>query len=474
MPETTITSSPPPYSQEAEEAVLGAILLESTVLMDIVEIVKNNDFYRPQNRVIYEQLTKMWENQDPIDILTLQENLKEQKLLDKIGGLVYLDQLFDSVPASENAKYYAQIVKKLSLRREIANLGRELVNMADKSTDSAEKIMDTVGQKFIDLAEQESNKSNIKMSDLVVTVHADIQRRKKEKGFSGIETGFSSLDNKLGGFQKSDFIILAARPSVGKTALALNIAENIATEGKKVLFFSLEMSAEQLALRLLSSISGVNSQRIKRGEISKSEMDRITSALDKMDKLEIFINENPTITPLSIRAEARRLCFDPRVGIDLIIIDYIQLITSQTMRRNDNRVQEVSDISRGLKSLARELNVPVLALSQLSRESEKQARLPRLSDLRESGALEQDADVVMFLHRDEGKDKISLDKKTFDMKLFIAKHRNGPTGILNMKFERARTRFHLETTEAEDVFTDEPVDQDDYGYDPSNDMADDL
>ncbi|MFH1515825.1 MAG: replicative DNA helicase [bacterium] len=474
MPDTTISSHAPPYSQEAEEAVLGAILLESTVLMDVVEIIRNSDFYRPQNRVIYEQLTKMWENQDPIDILTLQENLKEQKLLDKIGGLVYLDQLFDSVPASENAKYYAQIVKKLSLRREIANLGHELVNLADKSTDSAEQIMDMVGQKFIDLAEQESSKKYIKMSSLVDTISTDIRLRKNEKGYSGIETGFSSLDNKLGGFQKSDFIILAARPSVGKTALALNIAEYIASNGKKVLFFSLEMSAEQLALRLLTSISGVNSQLIRRGEISKSAMSRIDPALDKMDKMEIFINENPTITPLSIRAEARRLKFDPRIGIDLIIIDYIQLITSQTMRRNDNRVQEVSDISRGLKSLARELNVPVLALSQLSRESEKQSRIPRLSDLRESGALEQDADVVMFLHRDEEKDKISLDKKTFDMKLFIAKHRNGPTGILNMKFERARTRFHLETTEAEDVFTDEQHDPAGYDYDSSEDMADDL
>lgn len=462
FPETKMSSDStalrkPPNSQEAEEAVLGAILLNNRVITDVIEIISIDDFYRPQNRTIFEHMAKMWQEGEPVDVLTLQENLKAAQLLDRVGGPVYIDQLYDHVPASENAPYYAKIIHRMALRRKIVDLGRQLVSMASDSPESSEAIMDEVGQKFIDLAQGETNKQNRSMSSIVDELLRNLEERKTHKGFAGLQTHYSDLDLILGGFQKSDFIILAARPSVGKTAFALNIAENVASNGGRVAFFSVEMAAEQLALRLLSSISGVSSHLIRRGEISDSDWNkRITPALDFMDKLNISINDNAMITPLGIRADARRLALDSSKGIDLIIVDYIQLISS-SQKRYESRVTEVSEISRSLKALGRELNVPILALSQLSRESEKQTRTPRLSDLRESGALEQDADVVMFLHRDEP-DELSLDSQFIDMKLIISKHRNGPTGSIDMKFERHRTRFVVETKEREPVFDNNDLD----------------
>lgn len=465
MSEQELKAHKTPFSQAAEEALLGAILLDSDLLSDVAEIVSSQDFYRPQNKKIFKQLVSMMEMNEPIDIITLQENLKEKKLLKKVGGAVYLDQLFDNVPASQNAKRYAGIIHKMALRRTIANVGHDLIDLAVDSPETSEKIMDIVGQKFFSLAQIESSKDNIRMTDMIVELNETIDKLRKEKGFSGLETGFPKVDNMLSGFQKSDFIILAARPSVGKTAFALNILEHVTRNDGHVLFFSLEMSAQQLAMRMLTSICGINSQRIRRGLVEDDEMrDYIMPALNIMDGMNITFNENATISPLGIRAEARKCMLKSEKKIDLIIIDYIQLISSSRSSRSDNRVQEISDISRGLKSLARELDVPILALSQLSRASEKENRLPMLSDLRDSGALEQDADIVMFLHRvtpikskkDQMEEAAGRKPKTeepaiLDMKLLIAKHRNGPTGVVNLKFEKRRTIFKEETLEREDV-----------------------
>jgi replicative DNA helicase len=454
-------SRQPPHSHEAEEALLGSILLNNRVLIDIATLVSQEDFYRSGNRIIYEHMARMWENGDPIDILTLQESLKSEQVLDRVGGPVYLDQLFDRVPSSQNAPYYAKIVHEKALLRKVADLGRELVGLAEGTSESTENVMDTVGQKFIDLAMRETVRTNRTMSDVMQSLLDTLEKRKVEKGYAGLRTGYSGLDNILGGLQKSDFLILAARPSVGKTALALNIVQNAAEEGKRIAFFSIEMAAEQLALRLLSTISDVSSHKIRRGDISEFDWEnKITPALDRMDRMKVFINDNASITPLGIRAEARKLALDPAGGIDLIVIDYLQLIS--VGKRVESRVQEVSEISRSMKSLARELNIPVLALSQLSRESEKQTRIPRLSDLRESGALEQDADVVMFLHRDDKTEELSLDEK-LDVQLIIAKHRNGPTGLIKLKFDRRRTWFKEETTEVEAVFDDEGYPDDSLG-----------
>ncbi|MCD6216537.1 replicative DNA helicase [bacterium] len=485
MNENEEKAKTPPFSQAAEEALLGAVLLESDVMADIVDIVGSSDFYRPQNKKIFEHLTKMWENREPIDIITLQESLKEKKTLIKVGGAVYLDQLFDNVPSSQNAKRYAGIVHKMALRREIANLGQNLIDLAVDSPETSEKIMDVVGQKFFSLTQLESVKDNVKMKEMIVELQENIERLMKDKGYSGLETGFRRLDNMLGGFQKSDFIILAARPSVGKTAMALNILEEVTRNGGHVLFFSLEMSAQQLAMRLLTSISGINSQRIRRGNITRDVMDEnIMPALAIMDGMNITFNENATISPLGIRSEARKCMLKSENKIDLVIIDYIQLISSYSARRQDNRVQEVSDISRALKSLGRELNVPILALSQLSRASEKENREPVLSDLRESGALEQDSDVVMFLHRvtprakkkkpGEAQDVQEEEPKILDMKLIVAKHRNGPTGVIKMKFEKRRTKFFVETQEQEDVFVDDVPGMDSDIDDSSTDQIDEY
>ncbi len=491
MSEQETKTDTPPFSQAAEEALLGAILLDSNVMSDIAEIVSSNDFYRPQNRKIFEHLVSMMEKSEPIDIITLQENLKEKKLLKKVGGAVYLDQLFDNVPASQNAKRYAGIIHKMALRRTIANVGQDLIDLAVDSPETSEKIMDIVGQKFFSLAQVESSKDNVRMTDMIVDLNETIDKLRREKGWSGLETGFTQLDNMLGGLQKSDFIILAARPSVGKTALALNILEHVTRNDGHILFFSLEMSAKQLALRLLTTICGINSQRIRRGKIEDDEMrDFIIPALDIMDGMNITFNENATISPLGIRAEARKCMMKSENDIDLIIIDYIQLISSSGTKRGENRVQEISDISRALKSLARELDVPILALSQLSRASEKENRLPVLSDLRDSGALEQDADVVMFLHRvtprktkkekqeeAAGKRPKKEEPPILVMKLLVSKHRDGPTGIINLKFERRRTKFFPETKEQEDVFVDDVPDVDDViddsgGFDTDTEQID--
>jgi len=443
-----------PHSREAEEALLGAVLLNSKLLIDILDVVGGDDFHELKNRIIFQHLSRMWEKGDPIDVLTLQESLKQTKELDKAGGALYIDQLFDRVPSTENARRYGMIVREMALKRQIANLGQDLIETSLHSKNSSEAILDEIGQKFIKIQQGQIYGANRSMSDIVDKLYPELQKRKTEKGFSGLKTGYSDIDMLLGGFQGSDLLILAARPSVGKTALALNIAENVATEGKSVAFFSLEMSAEQLALRLLSSISGVNSHRIRNGNINDREWNEIEATIDRMDKMKIYINDNPSITPLQIRAEARRLALDPQGGIDLVIVDYLQLIHPSSGRYFESKVQEVTEISRSLKSLAREMKLPLLALSQLSRASEQQNRTPRLSDLRESGALEQDADVVMFIHRDDD-EKLNIDDNRTNAQLIVAKHRNGPTGNIKMQFDKVHTRFYMEAKTREAEFGDE-------------------
>lgn len=451
-----------PHSQEAEEAILGAILINNKIIYEIMEIINEDDFYFPQCKKIYKHIVNLCTEGTSVDVLTLQESLKRTKELEAVGGPVYIDHLYDQVPASENARHYAYIIKENKLRRDLIRLGEELKDIGYNCQESEIEIRDKVGQRFIELTREEKSRGYRTLPSLVDSIYEYINPENKEKRFSGLRTGYENLDAILGGgFQKSNLIILAARPAVGKTTLALNIAENVARNGGSVLFFSLEMSAIELALRILSSISGINSQLIRKGEIpdSKKKND-ILHALQDMDNMKITIVDKSHVTPFQIRMISRQVAFENQGELDLIVVDYLQLLNMPSSQKYDGRVQEVSQISRSLKSLARELDVPLLAISQLSRESEKQRRAPKLSDLRESGSLEQDADVVMFIHRKES-DEISIDGTT-DATLEIAKQRNGPTGKIKMKFHKARTRFYAAPETKEAGFEDEEESMENY------------
>jgi replicative DNA helicase len=432
----------PPQSIEAEQSVLGALLIDRDAVVEVGELVHPQDFYRQHHGTIFAAILELYERREPVDIVTVSEVLERGGTLEQIGGSAYLTSLINLTPTAVNATHYARIVeRKAVLRNLIAAAGRIAGIGYDESTDLDESI-DKAEQELFAVSQKRVASGFSPLKTLLHAAYDRLDYLHQHKGeISGIRTGFADLDAMTTGLQKSDLILLAARPSIGKTSLALNFAEHAAVrEGKTVGIFSLEMSKEQLVLRLLSSVANIDSQRLRTGFLEEMDFTRLAPAMNALAEAPIYIDDTPNISTMELRTKARRL--QAESGLDLVIVDYLQLMQSSTLSRDSNRVQEVSDISRGLKGLARELQVPIVALSQLSRQAEmRESKEPRLSDLRESGALEQDSDLVMFLWRDKERGSEDQDQEGEVINLRLAKHRNGPTGETKLWFKKRQTRF---------------------------------
>jgi len=432
----------PPQSLEAEQSVLGSVLIDRDAIVEVAEFLRPDDFYRQAHALIYAAMLELFERREPIDIVTVAEVLERSDQLEQIGGRSYLTSLSNQTPTAVHAVQYARIVERKAVLRNliaaagrIAGIGYEDPAEIQEAIDRAEGELFAVSQRRVDAGFTQLRELLHAAYDRLDYLHA-------HRGeISGIRTGFTDLDALTTGLQKSDLIVLAARPSVGKTSLALNIAEHAAVRDRRnVGIFSLEMSKEQLVLRLLSSVANIDSQRLRSGFLEEMDFTRIAPAMNALSEASLYIDDTPNISTMELRTKARRL--QAEAGLDLVIVDYLQLMQATTTSRDANRVQEVSEISRGLKALARELSVPVIALSQLSRQPEmRESKEPRLSDLRESGAIEQDADLVLFLWREKerGSDDGDADGEVVNLKL--AKHRNGPTGEVKLWFKKSQTRF---------------------------------
>jgi replicative DNA helicase len=432
----------PPQSLEAEQSVLGAILIDRDAVVEVAEFLRPEDFYRQANGAIYAAILELFERREPIDIVTVSETLERSDQLESIGGRGYLSSLSNQTPTAVHAVQYARIVERKAVLRNligaagrIAGIGYEDPAEVQEAIDRAEAELFAVSQKRVDVGFARLDSLLHQAYDRLDYLHA-------HRGeINGVRSGFTDLDALTTGLQRSDLIVVAARPSVGKTSFALNIAEHAAVREKKsVGMFSLEMSKEQLVLRLLSSVANIDSQRLRTGFLEEMDFTKIAPAMNALSEAPMYIDDTPNISTMELRTKARRL--QAEAGLDLVIVDYLQLMQATTQSRDANRVQEVSEISRGLKALARELSVPVIALSQLSRQPEmRESKEPRLSDLRESGAIEQDADLVLFLWRDKerGSDDQESDGELINLKL--AKHRNGPTGEIQLWFKKRQTRF---------------------------------
>ncbi len=428
----------PPHSVEAEESVLGAMLLSEASITDVLDRIRSDDFYKPAHRKIFDSVVSLFGRGEAIDSVTVAEELRRSGQLEEIGGKPYLFHLVNSVPAASNAGYYARIVEETSLLRRLIEATQQAAAMAYDSGDDVDDIVDHVEQLVFSVAEKRLGDNFKHIRDLL---HEQLEHVEKlqERGASvtGVPTGFVDLDNLTSGLQPSNLVIVAARPSFGKTSLALNIAQQAATDFQvPTAIFSLEMSRTELVQRLVCAEALVDVSKLRRGNLSDQDWSRLATAVGRLADAPIFIDDTESVTVLEIRAKARRL--KQKSGLGLVIIDYLQLM--QGPRRSENRQQEISEISRSLKILARELDVPVLAVSQLSRGVESRMdKRPMLSDLRESGAIEQDSDIVMFIYRDEVYNADSTDKGTAE--IIVAKHRNGPVGRLKLTFLENYTKF---------------------------------
>jgi replicative DNA helicase len=438
MADNSTTQRIPPQNLEAEASVLGCLLLDKDALIKIADLITPDDFYDPKNQLVYEAIVGLFEKNSAIDILTMTNWLEEKKLLDKIGGSSYLTQLVNTVPTAAHVVNYALIVRKKGSLRRLINTAGEISSIAFKEDGDIETILDKAEQSLFSVSQKHLKQNFIPITSILHETFERIDQLHRDKGaLRGLATGYIDLDKALGGLQKSDLIILAARPSMGKTALALEIMRNVAIGSKvPVGIFSLEMSKDQLVDRLLSSQSEVNLFKIRTGRLTEEDFEKIGQAMGVLSEAPIFIDDSAGSNIMEVRTKARRL--QSEHGVGLIIIDYLQLMEG---RSTDNRVQEVSEISRSLKILARELNVPVIALSQLSRQVENRPdKVPQLADLRESGSIEQDADVVMFIYREDmykGKDS----RRPNIAELHIKKHRNGATGQVDLFFDGEKTAF---------------------------------
>ena len=443
----------PPQNIEAEQSVIGAMLIDKNAVGLVTEKLMPEDFYRQAHQVIYSAILTLHAKNEPIDMITLINELKKMNKLDDVGGVAYVTLLANVVPTAANAKYHAQIVEDKSILRQLVEGGTAIASMGYEGAEDVPVIIDQAEKTVLRISNRKGSKDFAVIADVLSDTINHIQTvLESRQSITGVATGFVDLDNLTAGLHPSDFIILAARPSMGKTALALNIAQNVAIRGaregqpkKRVAFFSLEMSREQLVQRMLCSEADVDAQRLRAGGNSRDNdnadlWNKLWVAADLLSGAQIFIDDTPGLTIMEMRSKARRL--QAEGGLDLIVIDYLLLMQGTSGRNSsDNRQQEVSEISRGLKALARELDVPVLALSQLSRSVEaRQVKKPMLSDLRESGSLEQDADIVMFLYRDDYY-KGAEESPTHITELIVAKHRNGPVGRVNLFFKNECTKF---------------------------------
>jgi replicative DNA helicase len=427
----------PPQNIEAEQSLLGSILIDRDVMDRIADIVTAEDFYRESHRKIFSAMSELYSRQDPIDILSLTNRLEEKKELEASGGVTYLTDIVSTVPSSSHATIYARIVQKKKMLRDLISSAQMIMEMGYGEAEDVESVLDEAEQKILAVAQRSLRQEFKPIKGALNEAFERFEKIQKGETLRGVPTGYADLDAKLGGLQRSDLIILAARPSLGKTSLALNIARHVSLVEKiPVGIFSLEMSTDSVVDRFISSEAHVNSWNLRTGHLSgEDDFERINNALAVLSEAPLYIDDAASPTIVQIRTMARRLKAEH--GLGLIIVDYLQLIYNPNA---ESMVQQITEISRSLKSLARELNVPVLAISQLSRAVENRPdQIPRLSDLRESGSIEQDADVVMFIHREDRVKKDS-DKKNI-AKIIIAKHRNGPVGEIELFFNEQETSF---------------------------------
>lgn len=429
----------PPQNLEAEQSVLGAMLIDSEAVVKVSEIIRPDDFYRDAHRHVYEAILSLNERNEAVDLITLTEELKQRGYLDQIGGAVYVAGLANSVPTAANVEFYARIVEEKALLRKLINTATRIAALGYESEEEPADLIDTAEKMIFELSQRRSRTAFSVLKNILMQTFDKIEDLYKNKGqITGVPSGFTDLDRLTSGFQPSDLIIVAARPSMGKTALCLNIAQFAAVRHQvPVAIFSLEMSKEQLVQRLLCSQAMVDQQRLRTGNLEEEDWKKLTKASGPLSQAPVYIDDTPGISVGELRAKARRLKAEK--GLGLIIIDYLQLMTNSS-RKNENRQQEISEISRSLKAVARELDVPVIALSQLSRAVEQRTdKRPMMSDLRESGSLEQDADIVMFIYRDDYYNPES--EKRGVSELIIAKQRNGPVGTVELGFLKEFTKF---------------------------------
>lgn len=430
----------PPQNLDAEMSLLGAVLIDDEVLADISEHVTAKDFYDKRHGVVYGAMMRLYEKHKPVDLLTLTDELKRKKELETVGGSAYLTELTNYVPTAAHAEAYAELVAQKAVRRRLIKASSEISEMGFDEDTTTQELLEKAEAELFSVSDQ-SLKQDLTSLESILTESFDrMEELHRNKGsLRGIRTGYRDLDNMTAGLQRSDLIVLAARPAMGKTTLVTNLAYNVATIAKQpVLFFSLEMSKEQLVDRMLADASGVDAWNIRTGNLSDQDFSKLSEAMGEMAEAPIFIDDTPGLSVLEMRTKARRASHEQPLG--LIIVDYLQLMQSSNSRSDGNRVQEVSEISRGLKLIARELNVPVIALSQLSRSVESRSpQIPQLADLRESGSIEQDADIVMFIYREAYYNPETERENITD--LIISKHRNGPVGKIELYFHPERLRF---------------------------------
>jgi replicative DNA helicase len=427
----------PPHNLEAEQSVIGSLLIDRDAIIRVASMLKADDFYHGANGVIYQAILDLYNRREPTDFVTLSDELQRRERLDSIGGVAYLSSLLNVVPTAVHVEYYGKIVERTATLRRLIDAGAQIVSIGYRDGIDVEDALDSSERAIFDVSQRRTTRDFQSIADVLERFFDQIDYMQQNRGsLVGVPTGFADLDKLTGGLQKSDLIIIGARPSIGKTAFALGIAYGAGVlHAKTVGIFSLEMSAEQLVQRLLSTETGVDSHRLRLGQIDDHEWDRISRAFGRLAEAQIYIDDSAGLSIMELRSKCRRL--QAERGLDLLVIDYLQLMSG---RRSENRVQEISEISRGLKSIARELNIPVIALSQLSRQIESRSdHHPLLSDLRESGSIEQDADIVMFIYRDEVYDPNSEQKGIAEIS--IAKHRNGPVGTVNLRFFQKTARF---------------------------------
>ena len=430
----------PPQNIEAEQAVLGAMMIDKEAISKATEILRENDFYRQDHRAVYQVIVDLFSKNQAVDMVTVTEALKREGKLEDVGGIQFITYLANAVPTAANITYHAKIVEEKSLLRQLISVSTQIAGSGYEGTEDVNSLLDNAERMILGVSERKISRDFAPIKEVVMSAVDRIDELYNKKGgITGIATGFIDFDHLTSGLQPSDLILIAARPSMGKTALVLNMAQHVAIREKKaVAFFSLEMSKEQLVQRMLCSEASIDSSRLRIGELEDNDWEKLIWAADSLSRAEIFIDDTPGITVMEMRAKARRLKVEH--NLQLIVIDYLQLMQGSGKKSGENRQQELSDISRSLKALARELNVPVIALSQLSRSVEsRQVKRPMLSDLRESGALEQDADLVAFLYREDYYDKETENKNITE--LIIAKHRNGPVDTVKLFFHKQYTRF---------------------------------
>lgn len=446
-----------PQNLDAEASLLGAVLIDNDAIVKIADKIQPTDFFDTKNKYIFEAILKLYDQRSAIDVLTLANQLKATKSLDMIGGAAYLTELTNFVPTASNVEQYADIVAQKALRRRLITASQDINRFGHDESTSLKELIEQAETRLFDVSHQYIQQNVVSLETILEESFERLDELHKDKDkIRGVRTGYQDLDNVLAGLQRSDLIVLAARPSMGKTALALNLAHHVAVQSKlPVLIFSLEMSKEQLVDRLLSMESGVDAWALRTGNLTDADFEKIGQAMGVLSEAPIFIDDTPSITVSDLRTKARREAHQRPLG--LVIVDYMQLMSGGSRYGGEsNRVQEISEISRGLKGVARELNLPLLALSQLSRSVEsRNPQIPQLADLRDSGTIEQDSDVVIFIYREEYYNPETERKKIAD--ILIKKHRNGPTGGTELYFDTEKQRFKsLETKRqaAGDPFND--------------------